>query len=120
MEDLENFNPKKTEFDTQSFKDGDVSWLTRFLLRIWPGKGLACLTREFGMDPEQMEKANSLFFNVKRVDIIPSESGERGFQIILDNATALYFNQEGDHFVYDGSETGEYDNGDTTIFDDLK
>ena len=67
-----------------------------------------------------MEKANNLFSGVGRVDIFPSMSAQRGFQIILNKSTALYFHQDGDHFVFDGSETGEYDGGDVTIFDKLK
>lgn len=120
MDNLQDFDPEKIKFDFKNFKESGVSWWTRILLRFWPSKGLARLTKEFGMDPEVMEKANDLFFNVKRIDIVPSASGGRGFQIILDKSTALYFYQDGDRFIYDGSETGEYESGDVTIFDNLK
>ncbi len=114
--DFEGYEVKKLK----DFKDKRVSLLTRLLLRFWPQKGLSYLTKDLGMDPEIMEKANDLFSRVKRIDIFPSVSGGRGFQIILDKSTALYFYQDGDHFVFDGSEVGEYEGGDVTIFDHLK
>ena len=120
MDDVEDVDPKNGIFDFKNLKESGVSWYTRFLLRFFPFQGLRRLTREFGLNPDTMEKANDLFFNIKRIDIIPSASGERGFQIILDKSTALYFYQDGDHFVYDGSETGEYESGEVTIFDGLK
>jgi hypothetical protein len=78
------------------------------------------LSRKMGMDPLQAEKAHAAFSAAKRIDIIPSRAGGRGFQLILDGHTALYFDQDGDHFVYDGWETGSYGKGDVTIFDDIK
>ena len=105
---------------TEEFKENNVSWFTRALLRIWPAKGLSRLAKEFGMDPKLMEKAGNLFSEIKRVDIVPSLSGQRGFQIILNKSTALYFYQDGDHFVFDGAETGEYESGDVTVFDRLR
>ena len=107
-------------FDGNGLKKNGVSWWTRVLLRAWPRKGIARLTREFGMDPALMEKAHDLFSRVRRVDVFPSASSERGFQIVLDRSTALYFHQEGDHFVFDGPETGKYGKGDVTIFDGMK
>ena len=119
--DLEDINHGKIKFDFKNLnKKGGVSWWTRFFLRIWPLKGIKLLTRELGLDSRHMEKANDLFLDVEQVDIIPLKFGERGFQIILDKSTALYFYQNGNHFVYDGSEVGEYDKGDVTIFDDAK
>ncbi|MFH1990390.1 MAG: hypothetical protein ABIJ19_00855, partial [Patescibacteria group bacterium] len=56
----------------------------------------------------------------RRIDILPSESGLRGFVVVLDRKTAIYFYQDGDHFVYDGFEMGRYDKGDVTIFDNTK
>lgn len=56
----------------------------------------------------------------RRVDIFPGYGNGRGFIIIFDQKEALYFNQDGDHFVYDGCETGEYEKGNVTIFDNIK
>lgn len=61
-----------------------------------------------------------MFATAKRVDIFPLTSGERGFVLMLNKNTALYFYQDGDHFIYDGFEVGEYDGGDVTIFDHLR
>jgi len=56
----------------------------------------------------------------QRVDLIPLKGSGRGFMIVLDNKEALYFYQDGDHFVYDGCEVGKYENGKVTIFDNIK
>jgi len=121
MNDFDEIDFDKMGDFTEVEKSGvKISWLTKILMKIWPAKGLSRLTRELGMNPDLMEKANELFFNASRIDLVPLRSGSRGFQIILDNKTSLYFYQDGDHFTYDGSEVGEYDNGDVTLFDDLK
>lgn len=105
MRDFEDFDFNKIEVAPEGLKENGVGWFTRALLRFWPSKGVARLARKFSMDPELMEKANDLFSKVKRVDIFPSKTGGRGFQIILNRSTALYFYQDG---------------GDVTIFDRLK
>lgn len=120
MEDLDDFDLENIKFDSKNLKESGLSWPTRLLLRFWPAKGVARLAKEFGLNSEIMEKANDLFFDVERIDIIPSKSGRRGFQIILNKSTALYFYQDGDHFIYDGSEAGEYEGGNVTIFDYLR
>jgi hypothetical protein len=119
MDNLDDLNPETIMFDMKNFKRSGVSWFTRLLLRFWPRKGVVRLAREFGLNSGLMEEAESLFSRVKRVDLVPSRSGERGFQIILNRSTALYFYQDGDHFVYDGSEAGEYAGGDVTVLDDV-
>ena len=43
----------------------------------------------------------------------------RGLIITLDQKFTLWFFQDGDHFVYDGFEIGEYEKGDVTIFDSI-
>ncbi|MEX0877792.1 MAG: hypothetical protein WDZ40_02955 [Candidatus Spechtbacterales bacterium] len=120
MDNFEDFDLKNVKFDFKNFKEGGVSWSTRFLLTFWPKKGIIKLTRELGLNPDQMNKAESLFRNTKRIDIIPSQTVQRGFQIILDSSTALYFYQDGDRFIYDGAEVGEYEKGDVTIFDHIR
>lgn len=107
------------EFNFDNLKKDGIGWFTRFLLRVWPMAGIKVLARELGFDSKEMEKADELFSG-KKINIIPLEGGTRGFQIILDNSTALYFYQDGDQFVYDGTEVGMYDKGDVTIFDDIK
>ena len=71
-------------------------------------------------DPKKIEYAEKLFRNCERIDVQPLSSGSRGFIITLDNNFSMCFFQDHDHFVYDGFETGEYDNGDVTVFDNLK
>ena len=101
----------------KKLKELGVDRWTRILLRIAPAYGVKRLTRSFGGNFDYAEKAHALFDKTERIDIIPSCSGTRGFQIILDKSTALYFNQDGDHFTYDGFEVGEYDGGEVTVFD---
>ncbi|OGL69602.1 MAG: hypothetical protein A2745_02200 [Candidatus Harrisonbacteria bacterium RIFCSPHIGHO2_01_FULL_44_13] len=115
--DLEN---KKMAWDFKSLKEGGIDFWTRLLLRVWPLAGIRRLTRKMGIDPDIADKANALFANSERIDIVPSQSGERGFQLIIDQSTCLYFYQDGDRFVYDGYETGKHKKGKVTVFDDIK
>ena len=65
------------------------------------------------------DKAHEIFDGAKRIDLYPTASAERGFILVLDLKTALYFYQDGDHFKYDGFEMGEYNKGDVTILDNI-
>lgn len=112
-----DFENKKIQFDYKNLREGGIGWWTRILLKISPLRGVRRLSRELGVDPDVADKAHELFQETKRIDIVPSNSGERGFQLIIDGSTALYFYQDGDHFVYDGWEAGEYEKGDITLFD---
>ena len=119
---FEDFDPddidiKDIEFDFKNLKKDGVGWFTRLMLRVWPMQGLVRLAHELGLESKHMKKANDLFFDVEKVDIVPLQGGQRGFQIVLDRNTALYFYQDGDHFIYDGSEVGKYEKGDVSVFD---
>ena len=65
------------------------------------------------------ERLHAVLDRSSRIDIEPLSAGGRGFRLIIDRRTALYFHQDGDGFDYDGYEVGEYDKGDVTIFDDM-
>ena len=93
--------------------------LLNFALRYFPN-----LTIRFISIPhsKEIDLAYALFGkkpNNKRIDFKPFREG-RGFYLVLDNSFSIWFNQDGDHFVYDGWEMGEYSKGDVTIFDKLK
>ena len=92
----------------------------KLFLFISPRIGLKRLANKMGIKNMVFDKAHQLFSNINRIDFFPYQSGARGFMIVLDRQTALYFNQDGDHFVYDGYEMGEYNKGNVTIFDNLK
>lgn len=77
------------------------------------------LAKKIGIANPLFSEAHNLFSRVRRVDLLPLSSGYRGFMIVLDKKTALYFHQDYDHFVYDGFEMGKYEKGDVTIFDDI-
>ena len=97
-----------------------INWFTKLLLKLWPHLAMRRLAKQMGIKDPVFRGAHEVFSKVRRIDFSPLQSGHRGFMIILDRKTALYFYQDGDHFVYDGYEMGEYEKGDVTIFDDLK
>ncbi|TSC89212.1 MAG: hypothetical protein G01um10143_593 [Parcubacteria group bacterium Gr01-1014_3] len=119
MSDMEDFDfeNKKIQFDLKNLKEGGVSWWTRVLLRVSPLRGVKRLSRELGVNSDVANQASEFFQATERIDIIPSKSGLRGFQLIIDGSTALYFHQDGDHFIYGGWETGKYEKGEVTVFD---
>ena len=106
------------EYDPHGFKP---DLLTSLLLRFSPIRGFKRLNTKLGVKNDKFDKAHELFSNTKSIDIFPlSSASGRGFVIVIDRNTALYFYQDGDHFKYDGFEMGEYEKGDVTIFDQLK
>jgi len=105
------------EYNPKAFKP---SLLIRLILRLNPTAGFKMLNKRLGIKNDAFDKAHEVFSSVERVDIFPTAAGGRGFIFVLDKKTALYFYQDGDHFVYDGFEIGDYDGGDVTIFDGLK
>lgn len=97
-----------------------INWFTKLLLKFWPNLAMKQLANKMGINNSLFDKAHELFSNVKRIDLFPAGAGTRGFILILDRKTALYFYQDGDCFVYDGFEMGEYKKGDVTIFDNIR
>lgn len=97
-----------------------ITWLDKILLKFWPFLAMKHLAKKMKIKNPIFDQAHALFTKVDRIDLMPSRSEERGFIIILDRQTALYFYQDGDRFIYDGFEMGEYDKGDVTIFDQIK
>lgn len=94
-----------------------INWFTKLLLKFWPSLAMKQLAKKIGINNPVFDQAHKLFSQVERIDIFPLKGSPRGFMIVIDKETALYFYQDGDHFVYDGYEMGEYDKGDVTIFD---
>lgn len=97
-----------------------VSWFTKLGLKYFPNTVLKNLAKDKNINNIVFDKLHDVFVKTNRVDIFPCKANSRGFILVLDKETALYFYQDGDHFVYDGFEMGEYDNGDVTIFDQIK
>jgi len=97
-----------------------INWFTKLAFKLWPALAMARMARKMGISNPLFSEAQDLFSQVRRIDVLPSASGLRGFMLVLDKKTALYFCQDGDHFVYDGYEMGKYDKGDITIFDQIK
>lgn len=120
FDDLKNGDFR--EVDGEFLKQAKVSWLTRTLLAIALPWGLGRLARELGGPGIEMSKqAHALLAKAERIDLIPSQSDLRGFQLVVDNMLSLYFVQDGDHFIYDGFELGRpIEEGDVTIFDGMK
>lgn len=99
--------------------DGKISWYRELLLKLWPWAAFKLFAKELGIINPVFDKAHSIFGNAERIDLYPLTGGQRGFILVLDLKTALYFYQDGDHFKYDGFEIGKYDGGDVTIFDNI-
>jgi len=112
--------PKKIEVKKKEKKELKIDWLAKLLFNVWPKMGVKYLALKMGIDDSDARNSHDLFSKVKRIDIFPAKSGLRGFIIILDNKTGLYFFQDGDHFKYDGYELGSYKKGDVTLFDSVE
>jgi len=94
-----------------------IDWFTKLLLKFWPKLAMKRMAGKIGIENPVFDQAHEVFSQTKRIDLLPLQAGFRGFMLIIDRKTALYFYQDGDHFVYDGFEMGEYEKGDVTIFD---
>ena len=106
------------ELNEDFLRNAKISWLTRTLLSFALPWGLGRLAKELGGPSIEMsKKAHALFAKTERIDVVPSRSTMRGFQLVIDSILSLYFVQDGDHFVYDGFELGPYEDGDVTVFD---
>lgn len=110
----------KPGWNYRRLKESGVDFWTRVLLLVAPWRGMKRFSRGMGIDTGVADKAHALFEGTQTIDIVPSRSNSRGFQLIIDRQTALYFYQDGDHFAYDGFEMGEYEKGQVTIFDSLQ
>jgi hypothetical protein len=103
--------------DEERDERNKISWLSRILLKLWPGLVMYFFAKKMGIKNVVFDRLHDIFSGVGRIDIFPTNSGSRGFIFVIDGKTALYFYQDGDHFAYDGFEMGEYEKGDITIFD---
>lgn len=106
---------KKSNDDISKLK---ISWYDKLLVKFFPVQFFNRQTKKMGIDDKLIDLSFELFQG-KKIHIKPYRAGSRGFIINLDNKFTLWFNQEGDHFVFDGFEIGEYDDGDVTVFDNL-
>lgn len=115
---MANENFENDEYPEPEFN----SWIMRALFQISPRLVFFILKIANRNLFETAEKLHSALSQSQRIDFFPVNSGTRGFRIIIDQKTALYFSQDGDKFSYDGWEAGDYkeEKGDVTIFDGLK
>lgn len=98
-----------------------INWFDKLLLKFWPKLMMRKFAKKMGIKEILFDAAHEVFHKVERIDFFPLFSQQaRGFLLVLDGKTALYFYQDGDHFIYDGYEMGEYGKGDVTLFDDIK
>ena len=97
-----------------------ISWYRKLLLKFWPKLALKLFAKELNITNPVFDKAHSVFSDVRRIELYPLSGSQRGFILVLDLKTALYFYQDGNHFKYDGFEMGEYKKGDVTVFDNIK
>lgn len=102
-------------------KELKMIWFDKILITFLPQMFFHRSARYMGIRNRSFSDAHELFDTVERIDLFPlNSSNSRGFMIVLNGNTSLWFYQNGDHFKYDGFEMGEYEKGDVTIFDCLK
>lgn len=95
-----------------------IPFYVKWLVKLWPKMAMRLLAKECGYDSRLSEKAQELFADSKTIDLHSlTDSESRGFSLVIDRKLALFFNQDGDRFVYDGYEIGEYNPGNVQIFD---
>lgn len=93
----------------------------KWLVKLWPAMAMRVLARKCGYDSKLSEKAQDLFLETKTVELHPlTSSMGRGYSLVIDRKLALFFYQDGDHFVYDGYESGESNPGNVQVFDRLE
>lgn len=98
----------------------DIPWHEKFLMKISPRLFMKICAGDLGLDYKKVDLAFKLFKDAK-IHIQPmSGANGRGFIVFLDNKLSLWFNQDGNHFEYDGFEMGEYDDGKVTVFDGME
>ncbi|MEK7643989.1 MAG: hypothetical protein AAB390_01665 [Patescibacteria group bacterium] len=110
--------------EIQNAKDGEmeaVPWHKKLLFRIAPMLVMKMEARHLRIDSRKFELAEKLFGDAERIDVRPLAGVDgRGFIVTIDNGLSLFFCQDGDRFIYDGYEIGEYEDGNVTVFDSLK
>jgi len=97
-----------------------ISWLDKILVRFWPNREMHRLAKKMKINQVVFAQLHEIFHKTQTIDLFPAAGGSRGFILVLDRQTAIFFYQDGDHFSYDGFEMGKYGKGEVTIFDDLK
>lgn len=105
--------------DSKNEQSNKISWLDKLFLKLWPNLEMRRMAKRMAVDNVMFNKLHEVFRGVKIIDIFPYSGNNRGFILALDRQTALFFNQDGGHFEYDGFEMGQYNKGEVTIFDNL-
>ncbi len=103
-----------------NLKPLELSWWKQLLFKFCPKMIFKVMAKKMKIDNTAFDKLHDVFSKTEKIDIFSNMDNERGFILVLNRQTALYFYQNGNHFKYDGFEIGEYDKGDVTIFDHLK
>ncbi|MFH1427020.1 MAG: hypothetical protein ABIG60_00615 [Patescibacteria group bacterium] len=101
----------------KDLKEIKISFATRLLFWLFPNFTAKRLAKRSIENKIAFDKLHEVFAKTKRIDLFKTAGNERGFIFVLDQCTALFFYQNGDHFEYDGWETGKYGIGDITILD---
>jgi len=93
-----------------------MPWYLKLVLKFCPSLFFKHYAAEQNVKYKDLERANDLFLD-KKVHFQSLSGKGRGFIIQLNNSLTLWFYQDGNHFVYDGFEMGQYDDGDVTCLD---
>ena len=96
-----------------------INRLTKLFIKLFPRTFLKQAARQQNINPQKLNYAEKLFRDCRRIDIEPLGDSSRGFILFLDNKLSLWFYQDGEHFIFNGYEIGEYDDCEVTVFDNL-
>lgn len=95
-----------------------LPWYELLFLRFSPRYFLRRAAKREGIDARKLEATQEVFCEHDRIDFFPfSDQQGRSCVLVINRTYALFFEQNGDHFVFDGFEMGKYNPGDVTVFD---
>lgn len=119
---FDDYNEEELRGLDEMVKEGrkSIPWWERMMLKFFPWLYFKKFAKKMGIENPSFDQLHEVFSKTERVDLFPLNSQRgRGFLLVLDQKTALYFYQDGDRFIYDGFEMGEYEKGDVTVFDEV-
>jgi len=94
-------------------------FLQNLFLKFFPRTFFCLESKKHGVD-KRLEACKKLFDGSQRIDFFSLNDTQRGFMIVIDTKFSLWFYQDGDHFIFDGWEMGEYNNGEVVVLDSCR
>lgn len=91
-------------------KINTLVWWKRVLLKYFPRTMLKLYAWKLGINEDAIDWSDRLFAG-KHIQVTPLTKSSllEGYIMTIDQKMTLWFYKEGNGFVYDGFEMGEYD-----------